>query len=671
MFNNIYQRLKNTFNMSYLRFIFKYTALGQFLNQNNNPSLFQFLNIYFSTWWKGLWIKLFIKDKDLRYQFEQIIKAVTLLRQKDEQGSIGGLFEISDEFFEIHFRRKKTTFRIIANHHNPLEFATNIVKNNESITAIDSILYNLESNNLATSENIEAVIKHKAPQSMQRGLETLQEVNLLSKENREFIFKYQQPLRLAYMIKDSPKIFHDNREFITNHPHPYGLTKVINFLQLAQILNQTSLDLINAHYNCDDINNERGFIYILDMLNFPLINLLTQDNFNSLMNPDHVILISPEGLRYWQRIPPHLLTQENFERLLVASRARDALRQLDNVINQIIGIPEPVAQVAANFNNGQSTHTTSVHRSVSESATKLRNSYGRGTNLEAKIKEIKAYVQDLDGSPNHQAAKRCITRITARDYFFTDSSDVSTRQLLALAFTAIHDDDKRIGTLEDAKALFIQALYEIQRGYNLNDVGHELGGEDRPICPGGTFNKIMEKLNGIHTDVKIYYITTQGANLKFQKLAAERALDYLKTIASPKTADGYQQCKTILDQIQQENSLEPIWDKIKDIVAKEIWEEFHEAYQENPQHKSYTDLINYGGQFLYAPERLSEIEKQLLASDGYQQLIGLQIRNLSHTSPPSIIDHLHQHSLWANRHASQAFQEAFDKQFGLAIIPKP
>ena len=233
MFNNIYQRLKNTFNMSYLRFIFKYTALGQFLNQNNNPSLFQFLNIYFSTWWKGLWIKLFIKDKDLRYQFEQIIKAVTLLRQKDEQGSIGGLFEISDEFFEIHFRRKKTTFRIIANHHNPLEFATNIVKNNESITAIDSILYNLESNNLATSENIEAVIKHKAPQSMQRGLETLQEVNLLSKENREFIFKYQQPLRLAYMIKDSPKIFHDNREFITNHPHPYGLTKVINFLQLV------------------------------------------------------------------------------------------------------------------------------------------------------------------------------------------------------------------------------------------------------------------------------------------------------------------------------------------------------------------------------------------------------------------------------------------------------
>jgi hypothetical protein len=40
-----------------------------------------------------------------------------------------------------------------------------------------------------------------------------------------------------------------------------------------------------------------------------------------------------------------------------------------------------------------------------------------------------------------------------------------------LAFTAIHDETKRQGTLEDALALFVEGLYEIQRGDNLNEDG--------------------------------------------------------------------------------------------------------------------------------------------------------------------------------------------------------
>jgi hypothetical protein len=313
--------------------------------------------------------------------------------------------------------------------------------------------------------------------------------------------------------------------------------------------------------------------------------ILTEANFAVLVAPNHATLVSEQANQLiWGRIPRHLLTQANFERLVIASEHANPIAELQRVVNQILGV-QAQARHAAPFNPGQSTHTASVHRSVSESARKLMDNYGRDLDIEAKIHEISTYVNSLESSLKHDAAKRCITRITAGDNFFPDSSGVSIHTLLALTYTAIHDEsNKHKGTLEDALSLFVEGLYEIQRGYNINEQGVDDGQPDHPICRGGTFNKLMEKLNGIHKDVEIYYITTQGANLKFQKLAAERALDYLKTIASPKTADGYQQCKTILDQIKQENSLEPIWDKIKDIVAKEIWEEFHEAYQENPQH---------------------------------------------------------------------------------------
>jgi hypothetical protein len=53
----------------------------------------------------------------------------------------------------------------------------------------------------------------------------------------------------------------------------------------------------------------------------------------------------------------------------------------------------------------------------------------------------------------------------------------------------------------------VQGLYEIQRDGNLDAFGRDRGGYDSRICISGTFNKLVEKLNGIHEDVSFYYIT--------------------------------------------------------------------------------------------------------------------------------------------------------------------
>ena len=86
---------------------------------------------------------------------------------------------------------------------------------------------------------------------------------------------------------------------------------------------------------------------------------------------------------------------------------------------------------------------------------------------------------------------------------------------------AIHDDEKRIGSVEYAKTQFVEGLCEIQRGYNLSEAGVYQGGEDQFICSMGTFNKLIEKLVSIHPDCQIRFITRETASLKLPIVVRE------------------------------------------------------------------------------------------------------------------------------------------------------
>ena len=95
-----------------------------------------------------------------------------------------------------------------------------------------------------------------------------------------------------------------------------------------------------------------------------------------------------------------------------------------------------------------------------------------------------------------------------------------------------------------------------QRGYNLDVDGKDNLGEDNFICTGSTFNKLMEKLNGIHQDVDIYFITHPGAMAKFPKIVQKHALAYLTSLAS---AEDYLAVKTLLDNLPADDNLGLIW----------------------------------------------------------------------------------------------------------------
>lgn len=317
------------------------------------------------------------------------------------------------------------------------------------------------------------------------------------------------------------------------------------------------------------------------------------------------------------------------------------------------------------------THLFYIIKSLSLLKSKLMASYGGRLNLAATIQEIKAYVDGLPSSLKHNAAKRCLDRITAPDYSFTDpSSEVSTLQLLALSYTAIHDETKRQGILADALTLFIEGLYEIQRGYNLNNEDIDDHRADQFICLAGTFNKIMEKLNSIHADVAIYYITKADASIKYKILVEEFALRHLRSIASPQTDEGYQQCNAILERMQRDKPLEPIWDSIKASVERDLWDEFSEAYGNKPQDIAFVSLMNEGWKDLEAPKELPAIQAQLrslrcdLKEDLDAPLPELVQLN---RSDEGMLTYLANSWFFENRHSSPEAQHHFDKQYG--IVP--
>jgi len=444
-------------------------------------------------------------------------------------------------------------------------------------------LARLHKGEILTEENRIVIRAHRHPRLFASALVHLHERKILTPDNQALVAIHASPLDLACALSSLHyhQIFTTNtRDKLALHANPTSLMEAIIGLNHAEILTYGNLAVV-----CDsnDPSALRSILLILHRC-----TILSDENRDTLVLLNHASLVSREAIRLiWEQIPEQLITQENFARLLAAAEHPQPMMGLLQIRDQILAAQAEPAPAVAGFNPGQSTHTASVHETVSASAARLMRSYGRDLKLTDKVKEIKSYVKRLAvlaPSPVHEAARTCIKRITKDNYSFIDTSGVSTLQLLVLAYTAIHDETKRVGSLADALKLFVESLYEIQRGYSLNAQGQDQGGDDRPICKAGTFNNLMEKLQGIHPDVEVYYITHEGASAKFLRLAKVHALAYLQELSLPKNAAEYLRIKYLLDDLKKENSLELIWKNIKTSVDDELWDEFKSSYGQNRSH---------------------------------------------------------------------------------------
>lgn len=380
----------------------------------------------------------------------------------------------------------------------------------------------------------------------------------------------------------------------------------INHLYDALVVLERAKLLSLEHFN--QIARHTGLI--LATIHLARAMPLTAENFQCLLACKDTPLLSLWGLHHiWRPIVQgRLLTQANIQALRIAAGQEHPKHALMTERNRILA-----AHAAL-----QSTHTASVNRSVSISAQRLMTVYGASIDVVDDIAAIKAWLATLAPSMVHAAAQRGLERISKPDFVFADVSGISILQLLALAYRAMHDESKRVGTLDDAKALLVQGLYEIQRGYNLGENNRDDGLADNPICPAGTFNKIVEKLAVIHPDVALKFISKELAYTQFPKFVERHAKAYLQRLSTPEDADELQASLQLLEELKADGSVGPIWAKFKDAVEEEFWQEFQEADDNNRSSSKFLELVNCGGE-CPLPD-VSALEEALSRSEFQAQL---------------------------------------------------
>lgn len=255
------------------------------------------------------------------------------------------------------------------------------------------------------------------------------------------------------------------------------------------------------------------------------------------------ILCTPNLAETWEQIPGALFTVAIWDRLMLICRANQVNPTAGQVhvghyINQAFPMlynPEPITP---SFNSGQSTHVTSVHESLAQSAIALKNRYTRtlqdSNRSNIILKTIHNWVHDLGGK--YEVQQRALQLLTSSrsEAFIEKRSQLTIKQLLVLVWEAINDDSIRgddlqqnLTATENAQALFLDGLLEIQRAYNLSEENKDMGGNDQACCLPGAFNKLLEKLVGVHPDVYLHYITNQAAVLKITPLIKEAINQYL------------------------------------------------------------------------------------------------------------------------------------------------
>lgn len=442
---------------------------------------------------------------------------------------------------------------------------------------------------LLTQKNFSAIMGHADPLKLAEGLIMLSKEGILSQENWQIIVSHPEPDEVASHFCELHKegiLTPENKEFILRVGR--RASTVISILHRNEILTDANRNAIIA-INPD---TRRALLSVICILSRN--NLLTQNTFNQLLAPEHALLLN-DNVRnqIWSRIPRHLFTPAVLAQFFDLARRNVGMAEITQYLDRLLAGNHANVAVAPNqnMNPAQSTHTASVHKTVSASALRLNRRYGDKLRSEGVKKILHALTEwvmelpkDLAGTPKNAAAKQCISRITESSFVDPDSQ-IQTPTLLALTWLAIHDDNQRKGLLEDTCNLWVEGLYEIQRGYNLSAVGVDDGEKDRPICEAGTFNKLIEKLQGVHCDAEIIHLTKARAAEKLQIVVKEEVKRYLSDSGSS------------LDEVFQKlekGGIQEIWDKIQPAIADRIFEEFGSLFNGDRGNPEFIGIISYG-----------------------------------------------------------------------------
>jgi hypothetical protein len=310
------------------------------------------------------------------------------------------------------------------------------------------------------------------------------------------------------------------------------------------------------------------------------------------------------------------------------------------------------------FNPEQSTHTSSIHASASDSAGRLMQRYGHeivGQDIEELLFELMDDLQNmLYQEAGIRLAIRSIIRLMHPEEHHRDpKSRVSITELLLLCYLAVMDIEHRMGTFVDGSKQIMLALMEVQQPNSLKGI---IAKKDSPICAGGTFNKLIERMQGVHPDCALVYMTKNVAALKFPRVVNEEAHSYIQNFTQPQDIIAFMSVIEWILNIKQEG-VERIWPMLVVRVAKRLMAEFYSLFDSIEDFHEFLDQGRY-----VELENLHQHQAALSQSPGHARYCYSQL---------FFSDKQFNAKQWliAHRHETPELQHAYDCQFGLQIFP--
>ena len=375
------------------------------------------------------------------------------------------------------------------------------------------------------------------------------------------------------------------------------------------------LALLSAHQNLADLSLNLSVAYDLGLLthdaNFFAIS--THEDLPSLFYILSKIFSADRRAQRATSIFTPLHRQANFNLILTVVARRDVILALqglekqmitENLLQQLLRIAreagqdpsEAGRQIIAHINRFQAnplamqainsgpvilsafdqravklmlninTHAVSVHISATNSAYRLKNRYGIGLKIDDELKEMEQWLNQI--KPNStvteyeiKLSRENFKRLAYQIGSYMDpKSYVSLRELLALMWLAFKNKDRLlICNPEDARRQLIEALVEMDDS------------RGDPICPGGAFNKLIEKGCSLHPDIEMVFIDATVAGMKLPVIVREKAIEYLNSNCP---AEDLLRHLEEIRAIENAYSVEPIWMHIKEAVIKAILDDF-------------------------------------------------------------------------------------------------
>jgi len=195
---------------------------------------------------------------------------------------------------------------------------------------------NLKRAGLLTQNNFE-IAAASARSKLSYTLAILYDAKLLTQENFE-LAAANENLYLGEclnMLQKAELLTQENFELVVTCTGFY-LSHVLELIIQSGIFTSNNFVLIAAHPDPYELDDTLSSLKEAD--------ILTQVNFDALLAPNHMALVSEDAIELvWDRIPVHFLTQENFQRLIIAAERANPMKELGRVTNEILGIAPVMA----------------------------------------------------------------------------------------------------------------------------------------------------------------------------------------------------------------------------------------------------------------------------------------------------------------------------------------